>query len=86
MYVIPRSSNSWPGWANVTTDLRSRRLSSSTSDPTTGIRSTVRSYAPLLSRHVRDSLISERYFENAPTVGLIDISLSLSTISNCVLR
>ena len=33
-----------------------------------------------------DSLISERYFENAPTVGLIDISLSLTTISICVWR
>ena len=32
----------------------------------------------MLWRHVRDSLICERYVENAPTVGLIDISLSLS--------
>ena len=31
-------------------------------------------------------MILERYVENAPTVGLIDISLSLRTISICVWR
>ena len=31
-------------------------------------------------------MICDRYFENAPTVGLIDISLSLTTISIWVLR
>ena len=40
----------------------------------------------MLCRHALDSLICERYFENAPTVGLIDISLSLTTISICVWR
>ena len=52
----------------------------------TGMRSTVRSYTLLLWRHVLDSLICERYFENAPTVGLIDISLSLTTMSIWVWR
>ena len=33
-----------------------------------------------------ESLIWLRYFENAPTVGLIDISLSLTTMSICVWR
>ena len=33
-----------------------------------------------------ESLISDRYLESAPTDGLIDISLSLSTISSCVWR
>ena len=40
------------------------------------------SYTPLLCCQARLSLISERYFESAPTDGLIDISLSLSTISS----
>ena len=40
----------------------------------------------MLDCHVRDSLIWLRYFDRPPTVGLIDISLSLSTISSWVLR
>ena len=81
MYVIPRSSNSWPGWAKLTTDLRRRRESSSAVSPKIGRRRTRLSYAVRLVRQAVDSLIGERYFESAPTVGLIDISLSLRTIS-----
>jgi len=40
----------------------------------------------LLDCQVPDSLIWLRYFERPPTVGLIDISLSLRTIRSWVLR
>ena len=82
---MPRSSNSWPGWAKLTTDLRSRRDSSSAVSPTTGSRSIVRRRRSG-SRQAGDSLIWLRYWLNAPTVGQIHISLSLSTMSSCVPR
>ena len=86
MYVIPRSSNSWPGLARLTTERRSRWLHITAGGPITGIAPQNRSQADLLVCHAPESLIFERYVENAPTVALIDISLSLSTISIGVRR
>src|SRR5450756_2854465 len=86
MYVMPRSSKSWPGWAKLTTDLRTRWLNSRAVGPTIGTRSTSWSKPRFDCCQAVESLISERYFESAPTEGLIDISLSLRTMSIGVRR
>jgi len=58
--VIPRSSNSWPGLARLTTDRRSRWLHMSALGPITGIRRTTPSHADLLDCQAPLSLIFER--------------------------
>jgi len=70
----------------LTTIRLMRRDRLSAGRPTTGSDSTIRSYAVLLCFQALDSLSVEKYWLKAPTVGLIDMALSLRTISSCVWR
>src|SRR5215217_1171901 len=85
-YVIPRSSNSCPGLARFTTDRRSRWLHMTAGGPITGIAPQKRSQIDRDDCQAPDSLIFERYVEKAPTVALMDISLSFRTMSIGVRR
>ena len=60
MYVIPRSSKSWPGCAKLTTDFRRRCVSSSASPPMTGIEPVERSQRLRLRCHVLESFTCDR--------------------------
>ena len=81
---MPRSSNSWPGLGEV--DDRCRAAGATTRAAGGPIeRDRARSRRrrrPCSAARCATSLISDRYFDSAPTVGLMLISLSLSTISS----